>query len=71
MKPIQVKSFEMWNMSIAMMWGKTPKVNMVCGDCSYHFSRRFGVEDFLNEYPKTLCPYCETVNYVPITIAKM
>jgi hypothetical protein len=68
MKPIKVKYFEMWNMSISMLFGKTPKVHMVCGKCSHYFSKRFNFSDFRDGNPKTLCPNCYTVNYVPIVI---
>jgi hypothetical protein len=69
-KPIMVKNFECWNMSISMLWGKTPKVSMLCGKCYYSFSRRFEPIDFRNGYPKALCPSCSAVNYVPITVGK-
>lgn len=68
MKAIQVKYFEMWNTSITMLWGKSPKVNMVCGKCHFHFSKRFEPFDFRSGYPKVMCPSCHTVNYVPIQI---
>lgn len=68
MKPICVADFQMWNTSISMLWGKSPKVNMLCGNCHYSFSKRFEPIDFKNGYPKALCPNCSKVNYVPITV---
>lgn len=69
MKPIQVKDFDGWNMSISTLWGKSPKITMVCGKCSYTFSRRFESIDFRIGYPKAMCPNCRTINYVPITVS--
>lgn len=68
MESIPVKYYEMWNMSISTLWGKSPKVKMVCGKCSCSFSRRFKPIDFQNGFPNTLCPCCNTLNSVPITI---
>lgn len=66
--PVRVKHFSMWETSISMIWGKTPKVFMVCGSCSYSFSQRFSPIDFKSGHPKVLCPNCQTVNYVPIYV---
>jgi hypothetical protein len=68
MKEVQVKCFEMWKTSISILWGKSPKVNMICGECFYPFARRFDFADFRNGYPRTVCPDCHTVNYVPIVM---
>lgn len=67
MDAVRVKNFECWNMSISTLFGKSPKVNMLCGKCLYHFSRRFEPMDFRNGHPKAVCPNCSTLNYVPIT----
>lgn len=69
MKPVRVKDFETWNTSLSFLFGRTPKVTMICGKCSNAFSKRFQSIDFSgNKYPHAMCPSCHTVNYVPITI---
>lgn len=71
MEPIRVKQFKCWSTSISMLFGKTPKVNMVCGKCGYYFSKRFNRSDFECGFigmPITVCPTCKQVNYVPIRI---
>ncbi|MGD1416476.1 hypothetical protein [Bacillus stercoris] len=73
MKPIMVKQLQCWGTSISMLFGKTPKVNMACGKCSYYFARRFGRYDFEYGYrgmPIAVCPTCGQVNYVPIRIGE-
>jgi hypothetical protein len=66
MKTIRVKDFEMWNMSISLLWGKSPKVSLICGKCSYTFSKRFELIALKHRNPKVLCPCCNTRNYIPI-----
>lgn len=66
---VRVKDFECWSTSISFLFGKTPKVNMICGHCSSYFSKRFTPTDFRNGYPHAMCPTCTTVNYVPLTVS--
>lgn len=44
-KPIRVKDFECWNMSVSMLWGRTPKIEMICGHCNHYFARRFSAHE--------------------------
>jgi hypothetical protein len=70
--PIQVRDFECWNMSLSMLFGKTPKVTMSCGKCRHIWSKRFTGMDFRNGYknrPVSICPRCNTSNYVPMAIS--
>lgn len=69
MDTVTVKYYEMWNTSITMLWGKSPKVRMICGNCDYSFSKRFEPIDFRTGYPKALCPCCHTLNTVPIMVS--
>lgn len=68
MSVVRVSSYECWDTSISLLWGKTPKVNMVCGKCKYHFSTIFSPIDFRKGHPQIMCPSCKTINYVPIYI---
>jgi hypothetical protein len=70
-KPIRVKNFECWNMSFSVLFGKSPKVKMICGKCDNFFSKRFtSIEFTYNGMPVTRCPECRTKNYVPLTIGR-
>lgn len=70
MEPVKVKGFETWNMSVSFLFGVTPKVTMICGECSYVFSKRFRQIDFqyLRKYPQAICPACSVTDYVPLTV---
>jgi hypothetical protein len=68
-KPIRVKDFECWNMSVSMLWGRTPKVEMICGYCNHYFTKRFSFYEMRHGNPKVMCPHCYTVNYVPIVVS--
>lgn len=53
-----------WNMSISMMFGKSPKFDIKCGKCVRWFSKRFDLDDLPNPIAK--CPYCRQYNEVPL-----
>lgn len=67
-KEVSVADFSCWSTSISFLFGKTPKVNMICGECYYSFSQRFSPIDFRNGNPRALCPSCNTINRVPLTV---
>jgi len=47
-----------WNLNIF----SGPKFYIECGECFCGFKQRIPVRD----YPKVWCPYCGTVNEIPI-----
>ena len=53
-------------MSIAQLVGKTPNVDIVCGNCSYHFSKRFNVSECKGQNPCAICPKCGETNKVSV-----
>lgn len=53
-------------MSIAQLWGKTPKVDIVCGNCNYSFSKRFDVSECEGQNPCVMCSKCGEINSVPV-----
>lgn len=53
-----------YNMSISMLFGKSPLLTVVCGKCEYTFDCRTP----LMNYPTTVCPNCGTVNKLNIII---
>lgn len=63
---VRCKNFQCWNMSPSMLFGKSPKVKIICGKCGKYFSERFTMPNGNLKYPKTICPYCNTINEIPI-----
>lgn len=68
MSEVTVKAFESWNMSLSTLFGKTPKIKMLCGNCTGYFSRRFDVYEVNRRFPRAVCPHCGVVNKVPMKI---
>lgn len=69
MKEIHPKAFSTWNTSISFIFGKTPKVTIICGECYFQFSRRFQTQDFNGrKNPRALCPKCNSINVIPISV---
>lgn len=64
MKVVRARGVEGWNMSVSMLFGKSPKLDIKCGKCGGWFSRRFDLDDLPN--PITRCPRCKTHNEIPI-----
>lgn len=63
---VNAKSVECWQMSLMQLFGKTPKVDIVCGNCSYEFARRFDVSECRGQNPITECPRCSVKNRLHI-----
>lgn len=68
MKEVTCKDLSCWNMSISMLFGKTPKVGILCGNCGKYFSHRFDTNECIRKTPRVFCPYCDTINKIPIKI---
>lgn len=67
MKEVKAKSYNGWNTSISMLFGKSPKINILCGECFSYFSVRFTPSDFSCGSPRAFCTNCGTRNIVSIT----
>lgn len=63
---VNAKSVEGWQMSLMQLFGKTPKVTIVCGNCSYEFARRFDVSECKGQHPIAECPKCSAKNKLRI-----
>lgn len=57
---VNAKWVSAWNMSIACLWGKSPKITVICGKCNYSFSGRVPV--IRGNSAKLLCPACNEIN---------
>lgn len=58
---VKAKWVECWNMSISMLWGKCPKMKIVCGNCYHTFTDR----PYMSKYITSVCPACKEVNEIP------
>jgi hypothetical protein len=68
-KEVRVRNYSTWETSISLLFGKTPKVTMICGECDYQFSRRFEPIDFRGgKFPRVMCQRCQTINVVSIGV---
>lgn len=67
MKVVMVKALQCYSASPSMLFGLSPKVTMICGNCSHAFSKRFKMIELYYDNPKTRCPDCNTLNVVPIS----
>jgi hypothetical protein len=60
-RPIDVSG---WSMSIFQLIGSGPKLTITCGECKGTFKKRVPMVD----EPGVECPYCKTINRLPITV---
>jgi phage FluMu protein Com len=66
MKEIMVSEFELYDSLLSVLITDSPTIKMTCGSCGYPFIKMFKRVDFKEGYPKTVCPNCIVVNFVPI-----
>ena len=63
---VKCNNFEMWNMSLNQLFGKTPLVKFICGQCGHYSEGRMSVSQVRAGDPYLACDYCGTINYIPI-----
>ena len=59
---VKVKRLEMWNMSVAMIFGKSPKIKYICGKCNCYNEARIPVDAVKMGRPYVICNHCGEVN---------
>ena len=57
---VKAKWVECWNMSISMLWGKCPKMKIVCGNCYHTFTDRPPMSSHIT----SVCPACKEINEI-------
>jgi DNA-directed RNA polymerase subunit RPC12/RpoP len=65
---VTVKKLQMWNMSFSMLFGKSPKINYICGKCDSYNETRIPMNAVRMEKPYVVCSYCGEVNDTKITL---
>lgn len=64
---VMCKNFNMWNMSISQLFGKTPKIKFICGECDAYNEIRLSVAAVECHRPYAKCNCCDEINYIPIS----
>jgi hypothetical protein len=62
MKMVTVRDLSMWNMSISMIFNKSPKIGYICGSCDGYSETRISMTAVRLGKPYVVCPYCGEVN---------
>jgi uncharacterized Zn finger protein len=56
---VTVKSLQMLNLSLTMLFGKSPKIHYICGKCDSYNEARISVK---MGRPYVTCSHCGEVN---------
>ena len=67
---VRCKCFSMFDMSLSTLFGESPKIKYICGNCEGHNETRIPVESIEYGRPYTRCKFCGTTNVIPIHIEK-
>lgn len=59
---VDVKKLEMWNMSLSMLFKKSPKIQYVCGKCGSYNETRIPTNAIKIGKPCVVCSYCGEIN---------
>ena len=65
---VQCKKFSMLNMSIAELFGKSPKIKYICGNCDGYNETRIPMGSIKCGRPYAKCNCCGIINVIPIHI---
>ena len=64
MKTVDAGPCQGYNMTLLQIFGSGPKWTITCGECEGTFKKRLPVM----EKPGVQCPYCDTINIIPVTV---
>lgn len=65
---VNVRKLEMWNMSLSMLVGKSPKIKFLCGKCGSYNATRISLDAVKNGAPYVVCKNCGEINNTGLTI---
>ncbi|MHB9921701.1 peptidoglycan-binding protein [Clostridium botulinum] len=65
---VDVRALEMWNISISMLGGKSPKIKYICGECGTYNETRISLNAVKSGKPYVVCAYCGEVNDTKLTL---
>lgn len=59
---VNAREVEGWSWSPAILFGKTSKIEVQCGECGKWHSTRISLEAVKRGNSYVVCPYCGEVN---------
>lgn len=59
---VKPKALQMWSISLSSLFGKSPKVEYLCGNCGGHNSTRIPMEAIKRKKSYVICQYCGEIN---------
>lgn len=62
---VKCRKFQCYTMSIAQLFGRTPKVEFICGECRKYNAKRAYTANCYNGV-ELACDSCGTLNELPI-----
>jgi len=65
---VNVKKLQMWNMSLSMLFGKSPKINYICGKCDSYNETRISMNAVRMGKPYVVCSHCGEINNTKIEL---
>lgn len=65
---VKVRKLEMWNMSLSMLVGKSPKIKFICGKCNSYNEARISLDAIRCKKPYVLCFRCGEINNTGLTL---
>lgn len=62
---VKCRKFQCYTMSIAQLFGRTPKVEFICSECGKYNAKRAYTDNCYNGV-ELACDSCGTINELPI-----
>lgn len=66
---VQVRNLMMRNMSLSMLFNKSPKIKYVCGKCDSYNETRISLNAVRLGRPYVTCEYCNEINDTMLTLS--
>lgn len=66
LKMVNCKDAILWNFSLSMLFGKSPKITFLCGNCGKYNYGRISMKAIQNHKPYMICEHCGEVNNIQI-----
>jgi DNA-directed RNA polymerase subunit RPC12/RpoP len=68
---VKVKDLSMLNVSLSMLFGKSPKIKYICGKCNGYNETRISTSSVEMGYPYVICSHCGETNDTGLTLGRL
>jgi hypothetical protein len=68
---VKVKNLQMFNLSLSMLFGKSPKIHYICGKCNSYNETRISVCAVELGRPYVTCSHCGEINDTGLTLGRL